>query len=515
MEISYYTKKPSWSRNIYTKGSERRPTTVTDAFIKMAPMKLNMSKKILLDQTAFLQELSPMAHEIFSTNVRSLRPKYRYIESTGVHELKGYEDVERIGLPIQSSIRDNKTAYCFGNPLWFGNESGDENSEKMARFKTWWNSTNMTACLSQMGYHLFGTGDSAIAIYNDKDRIHYKVFGYENGDCVNEVYEYSEYGREAVGVRMFQIDGHDAVELYKRKVVELWVHASDDELKKSFGKTSGKKSADGYTLVYSTPHGFSRAPFVYFREKDVPWGVAQHICDKLDLLVSDLLESGRFFFNPYVFLKGGAIALPSTDFQGRVFASESESGDAKILEPPNASQMLETAFSKLMRMLLDSTKTVFIHHEDLKGQNDSGAYMRTLCFPEIQWATNFYPRINPQMEQLFLIFAEAIGLIEKDVTSYMGLRFSHQFTPCIPQNMYEEMQIITESYRAGVMSRDTSIEEHPLANPQERKRLEADDKRKADAEAVKTEAAMKVATEKNEETKHNEGKSSNNNNLKK
>ena len=87
--------------------------------------------------------------------------------------------MERVGLPIQSSIRDNKTGYCFGNPLWFGNESGDENSEKMANFKAWWNSTNMTACLSQMGYHLFGTGDSAIAIYKDEGGIHYKVFGYD------------------------------------------------------------------------------------------------------------------------------------------------------------------------------------------------------------------------------------------------------------------------------------------------------------------------------------------------
>ena len=118
--------------------------------------------------------------------------------------------------------------------------------------------------------------------------------------------------------------------------------------------------------------------FLYFKRRFPVGKRTRHDTDKLDLLVSDLLESGRFFFNPYIFLKGGAIALPSTDFQGRVFASESEHGDAKILEPPNASSMLETAFNKLMRTLLDSTKTVFIHHEDLKGQNDSGAYLRML-----------------------------------------------------------------------------------------------------------------------------------------
>ena len=57
------------------KGSERHPTAITDAFIPQTSMKLNTSKKLILDQTAFMQELSPMAHEVFSTNVRSLRPK--------------------------------------------------------------------------------------------------------------------------------------------------------------------------------------------------------------------------------------------------------------------------------------------------------------------------------------------------------------------------------------------------------------------------------------------------------
>ena len=94
MKISDYTRKPSWSRNVYTKGSERHPTAITDAFIPQTSMKLNTSKKLILDQTAFMQELSPMAHEVFSTNVRSLRPKYRYIESTGEYVFKGYEDVE-------------------------------------------------------------------------------------------------------------------------------------------------------------------------------------------------------------------------------------------------------------------------------------------------------------------------------------------------------------------------------------------------------------------------------------
>ena len=495
MKISDYAKKPLWYRNIYTKGSEQLPSVISNTNVSSYPMQLDKSKKTILSQSNFLNELSPSAHEVYSTRVRSLRPKYKYVRETNEFELKGYEDVERIAMPLESSIRDNKTAYCFGNDLWFGNEGGDKASDKMARFKSWWNAANMKAALSYMGHHLFGTADAAITLYIEDGSIKYKVFGYEDGDNVYKTYEFVGGKRSSVGVRLFEVEGFESIELYKQSETELWTRAEASDAENVFGNILGEKSEDGWLLVSRTSHGFSRAPFVYFREKDVPWGVAHDLCSKFDLLVSDLVESGRFFFNPYMFLKGGATSLPSTDFQGRVFGSTSPDGDAKILEPPNASSMLDVAFSKITRAILDSTKTVFIHHEDLKGQNDSGAYLRMLCFPEMQWAENFYPRIDKSMDELFLLFKEAVGMVEENQPlEYRGLMFSYKFTPCIPQNLLEEATIINNSLSAGSMSRQTATEEHSLANPQEMERLEADDKRKEDA-AQRTADRQKAAAE--------------------
>lgn len=490
MKLSDYTRKPLWTRVIYTRGLDARPAYTSSAYASDTQMRLDSSRKVALSQSDFVRELSPMAHDVFSTNVRSLRPKFKIVKDPNTGEetyvFHKFEDVERIGLPIQESIRGNKKSYCFGNPVWFGNESGDGAAEKMARFKSHWNSTNMTAALSEVGHHLFGTGDAAIYLYIEDGDIHYRVFGYENNDCVTERFEVVDGERKRVGVRMFEIDGYSAVELYRHDVIELWINARGEDISKIYPTSIGDKSEDGYTLISRTEHGFSTAPFVYIRERDVPWGVAQDICNKLDLLVSDLLESGRFFFNPYIFLKGGAISLPSTDFQGRAFASEDIQGDAKILEPPDASSMLDSAFNTLMRHLLDSTKTVFIHHEDLKGQNDSGAYLRMLCFPEMQWATNFYPRIDLQMKQLFTLFKEAVGRVEKKkVIDYKDLMFSYEMTPCIPQNLLEEALILNNSIVSGTLSRETCTEEHPLANPAELARLEKDDERKAKEDKIK------------------------------
>lgn len=511
MKISDYIKKPLWYRNVYTKGSEAPQTVLNNAFVPSYPMTLDKSKKQILSQTNFLNELSPSAHEIYSTTIRSLRPKYRYDKPTQKLVLNGYEEVERIAMPFEYSIRENKTAYCFGNEIWFGNEGGEATAEKMSRFKSWWNSANMKACISSMGSHLFGTADAAVALYIEDGEIKYKVFGYEDGDNIYKTYEYVDGKRMSVGVRMFESGGLPCVELYKSDVVELWVNSKKDDAEKVFGRVVGEISEDKWILVSRTSHGFSRAPFVYFRERDVPWGIVQDLCNKFDKLLSDLVESGRFFFNPYLFLKGGATSLPNVDFQGRAFASTDPQGDAKILEPPNASSMLEAAFSKITRAILDGTKTVFIHHEDLKGQNDSGAYLRMLCFPEIQWANNFYPHIDMQMKELFFIFLEAVGLVENTGPfSYRDLvgRFNYQFTPCIPQNLLEEATIINNSFTSGTLSRLTVTEEHPLANPQEMARLEADDKRKeetaqreSDRQRAATEAAQQETSSNNNNKK--------------
>lgn len=509
MKISDFTKKPLWYRNVYTKGSELVPTVLNNTFIPSYPMKLDESKKQILSQGNFVNELCPSAHEIYSTNVRSLRPTYKYDKPTKTFKLSGYEDVERIAMPFETSIRDNKTAYAFGNDLWFGNEGGDAAAEKMTRFKSWWNSANMKACLSSMGSHLFGTADAAIALYVEDEQIKYKVFGYEDGDNVYKTYEIVDGAQKSVGVRMFQIGGYQCVELYKSDVVELWTNSEAKQAEDMFGAIDGEKSEDGWLLLKRTNHGFSRAPFVYFREKDVPWGIVQDLCDKFDKLLSDLIESGRFFFNPYLFLRGGATSLPSVEFQGRAFGSKDPQGDAKILEPPNASSMLDVAFSKITRAILDGTKTVFIHHEDLKGQNDSGAYLRMLCFPEIQWAENFYPRIDMQMKELFFIFLEAISLIEnKNPLGYRSLvgRFNYKFTPCIPQNLLEEATILNDSLRAGSLARQTVTEEHPLANPQEMARLEADDRRKEEAAQRESDRQKSINTQQETITTNNNNK---------
>lgn len=82
----------------------------------------------------------------------------------------------------------------------------------------------MTDALSVWGEAFMSTGDSALYLYRDEDRICYKVFSYENGDVVTE--KKDSEGRRIV-VRMFTYEDKQAVEIYGAKTIQFWVKNGD------------------------------------------------------------------------------------------------------------------------------------------------------------------------------------------------------------------------------------------------------------------------------------------------
>lgn len=481
IKISDYAKKPFWERRKHhTITSEFTPIGVSN---REYSLKLDSQPKYLLTQRQLVNELVSTSHIVYDVHHRSNRPKYRYDESKKKNVIEGYEDVERISIALQRMILTNKTTHSFGNDIWFGDEGKDTDSKKIAKFKSHWNVSGMRNALIQFGEAAFGTGDSAIYIYKDGDGIGYKVFNYMNGDYIAPA-KY-ENGKNMF-VRMFSKDGIQSVELYKDKDIELWMaeDVSEDYLLLNYPNAPKEKSEDGYILVARIPHGFSECPVAYHRERDVCWGDGQENIEKIEDLLSNLFENGKYYNFQIMFIKGESIALPQANFQGKVIGSRTGEGDAKILEPADASNTYTLSLNNAFQALWDSTNTVAIRPSELKGGDYSGAYLANLYFPETKWAMAAYARIDPFMKKLLRIFKEAVGIIEKDITSYQNLPISYRFTPYVPKNALEDATIINNSYISGTISRQTATEELEFTNPNEMTRLEDDDKRKLELAMV-------------------------------
>ena len=477
MKISDLLRKPNWYRRAPEQNAMPPAMSVT-MYPTLAPMTFDPSPRFVITQEQMMNELDPNSHIIYNVSYRSNRPQYRYDEVKKKNIRIGCAPVERVAVALQAAIRRHKVTHTFGNPPWFGNESGDDTSDAMATYKSYWNVAGMNNSLVEFGNAAFGVADGAIYCYRDGDEIKYRVFSYEKGDLIAPCRD-PETKKDAV-VRTFLVEDIQYAEIYGSQDITLWGKATAttemsprERLESIWGGVIGTESEDGYILISRTKHGLSQCPVAYHREPGPCWNEGQSNIDAIEKLLSDLMENGKYYNFPIMFISGGAISLPNSNFPGKIMGSKSESGDAKILAPADASNTFTISLEQEFKALCNSVNAVFIDYKDLKGQNDSGAYLRNLYFPETQWSMDAYARMHPFFQKLFSIFKEYVGLIEGDSAKYKRLKFSYMFTPFVPQNDTEEIQNINNSVTAGTMSVETACEEHPQANPQEFRRLEA------------------------------------------
>jgi hypothetical protein len=468
MKISDYLVKKQWSRRVLGHNSSYIETNP-----KNNVMRKPSGKFEVFSQDRFLNEIHSGSHIIFDCNHRSMRPKYKYDLEKNANVLDGYEDVTRMAVSWQEAIRSNKTATCGGNPLWIGNENEDASSaEKVAKIKSHINTFNLQAALLQHFYTIFGTADGALYFYRDGDNICWECFSYEDGDNCTERPDY-ENPNVKMGVRYFDYEGFDAVEFYRTTKNELFIQFPDeDEMRKHFPNAIGTITEDGYYLISSVIHGLDESLFCYHRERDIPSGPVQKNIEDFESLLSDCGENIKYYAYQILFLSGGAMSLPNANFGGKVIGSKTADGDAKILEPADASNTLDIGFKKVYNAICDGSKSVFIKPDELKGQNDSGAYIANLYWPELQWATLFYSRYSKCLTKVLRVIKKLVGQIEGDLHGYSQIKLSYMFDPYIPKNKLEQSTILQQGVTAGFISIETATEESDSANPQEVARLE-------------------------------------------
>ena len=480
MKISDYTQKQRWERRIAGQGAfgGNRPRQGNSN--EPTAFAFDSYMRELYSQSDFMNELQPSAHLIYDVDYRSNRPQFRYDESLGKNVQTGHEKVERVSVALQAAILRHKATHSFGSPIWFGNEGDSDQTEQVNMFKSYWNSVGMNAAMLEWGRACFGTGDGAIAIYLDENKdVRYKVFSYEKGDIIVGFINPEDSFKRNV-VRMFRENGNIAVEIYRSTDVQKWVKGdvNDENFKRWYPNIKGTRSEDGYILVTEAKHGLTQCPVVYHREPDVCWGNVQNNIEDIEKLLSDLMENGKYYNFQMLFVTGIVGGLPNVNFQGKVLAARNKDGDAKILQPADASNTFTLSLQNSFRMLCDSVGAVFIRAEDLRGGDYSGAFLRNLYFPETQWCVEAYARFDHAMRDLISVFKDFVGRAEGEIVKYKGLKISYMITPHIPSNQQEEILNINSSLAAGSISRETAVEESPIASPNEMIRLAADDKRK-------------------------------------
>jgi hypothetical protein len=491
-KIKDYLQKPVWTR--------RAPGTVlprieSGSSLDTQEMTFDVGTVYKLNQSDFLNELSPTAHKINSCTYRSMRQKFRYDAATQANVADGWDEVERVAVGFQEGVLRHKVTHTFGNEMWFGPEGKDpKNDERVSVMRSHWSMAGMTDALNSWGRALFGTGDAAIYLSEENGVIQYKVFSYEKGDvfCMSK-----NDDNQDVFVRMLKVAGVTTVEIYGPTHIDVWVEKDptgkfQEFVDKAFKILKGKKngeSEDGFIQVEHRAHGLSQCPVMYFRIQDVVWGKGQDIIERIERILSDLGENNKYFAYQILFIAGGVLNLPPVGQMGKTIAAKSVDAKAEILQPADASNTFTIDLEKNLDLLWETLGVVVIEPKELKAGENTGAFIRNLYWREVQWSTNMIAELRPAFMRLISIFKELVAKAEND-RGFEKIKMTYLLEPYVPKNITEEITNICMASNAGITSRETAAGEIPFNNPMEIERL-----KKEDEEAVKKEAEEELTKE--------------------
>lgn len=483
MNLENKLAKEDWKRRVSSQTMKNLIRGGAPAYSNMVSGETtDQGQVIFLQQKDFMNELNVGAHRIFNVNERSMRPKFKYDEKEQRNKEDGFQEVERVGIAFQSSIRRKKAVSLFGSDVWFGNEGTADKTDEISVFKSHWNISGMrNACLA-WAMSFLGTADGALYLYIERGRIKHKVFSFEKGDVYN-YYEDPITGKVEF-LRQVNIGWGSMIEVYKENTVEKWILALDEEFEDRNIEYT-ETSEDGYRLVDVFNHGIGMCPVIYHREPDVPWAEGQPTIERIESIMSDLAENNKYYAFQILFLTGGSIELPSSDYGGKVMGGATEDADAKILQPANCSDSFTLDLQHNISFLYEVTSTTEVNPKDLKGGDYSGAYIRNLYFRDVQWATDCASRLEPAMRNLLDLFAILVGKIQKKPSDYENLPLSYKIIPFVPENELEEATILTMYANSKTLSKQTITEENKRSNPEEVARLKAEAKEELGTEEPK------------------------------
>lgn len=475
MNISSNFKKDPWVRRIHP---DRFKTNYSPNYKPVLGYTYQRAF-IQLTQDDFLNELSPDAHPI-NSRYMSTRPVYgptgkKDKDGKEMWAIQGYDDVEVVSLGWQQQIVSNKIAHLSNNGFWTASETMDE--EAYGNLMSWFDYLGLKDAYREAVYYTERTGDAAIYLYQSGEKqIDYQVWSYEKGDTL---YPHIDEDGNPVMYRQYFVDNKEMVDVISVKSYQTWMKVDSTDLKseeklslparikKLFENKTQTKSEDGYVLLRQkdTQVGNDLNQVIYFRVPDVSWGPAQQSIESLERAASYVAEEVKTSAFPMLFVKSEkVINLPPSATNGKTLAVKGtadslKASDAKMLTPPDSSNIATLHINELRDNIIRSTMTSIIEPEILKQGADSSTSIKILFRPETEWAQQRWMFYAKPVRQLVEVCKRLVGKVEGQIQRYGDLRVSVGVDPWVPNNRQEEVKIILDQVYARTMSRESAMKE--------------------------------------------------------
>lgn len=415
-----------------------------------------------------LDEWNPYKHKVFDTNVRK-KKKTKVADgydANGQPKYKTkYTDVCRVAIPIQKVLVERSVGFLLSTPVMYSYKGkvSDKATELHEKVLRCFDDSKIDFFDKKLARSIFRGREAAELWYhvpNDKGKpsgdIRVTLLSAVNGDDLFPLFD--SYGKMTAFMRVYTTIGWDSL-----KVTHIDVYTST--LLYNYTLTNGKA-----TLEKVGPHGFDRIPIVYYRQEQSEWADVQPAIDRMETLVSNWGDTDDYFGSPSYFVKGALLGYAEKGEQGKIYQAQGES-DMRVLSWDNSPESIRGELSTLRDIIFSFTQTPDVSFEAMKtlGNNTSGASIRLMF-------TDPHMKAQVKMEMFGEAFTRRYNIVKSVISTLNNisenvsdeLYVRPQFTPYLPKNDAEILQMLTQCTTDSIISQETAVSKNPLVdNPQD------------------------------------------------
>lgn len=445
----------SFATNDNSDGSETNVTSLRRAVLPRI-------YKTVVSQNRFALELDPNSHDVlFDKNLPSVCVK---LDDGSYEEIK----FQRYAIPFQKLIRDKKTLSLCGNPVQFtlrGKDPSEKDNDNFSTFKEYWTDRNQDGMITKAVHTQLSYGDVGLLFYhNAKGEIKSRILTYEDGYVI---ISHNDDNGDRLMECVYYADakGIEHADCYTDRI--LYRMTSEDD----------------WSVKEAVPHGFSEIP-IATKRGDVAWNDVQSLIESFETLYNIFFVIQKRHGWGILYIKGkinettrklaGSIILNDTSVDGN--------GSAEFKQPPSPQGMIDT-LENIKEQIQIGAKCTFILPKDVKTGGDISALAIMLTQElDIEGATSNKIEWQNFIDKCKRLFAEGLakelvanGENKNAITEFERLRIGATFKIWRPFSESEYNQMLATLKGAGILSKKTAIEKNTVSQPDEERRIAAEE----------------------------------------
>lgn len=415
-------------------------------------------------------EYDPREHKVFDLKHR---PKKKTKVTDGYDEngMPKYKtksiEVCRVAIPVQRVLVERSVGFLFGIPVDYSFKGKvSDKAQELHDIVLRCLADNKIEYFDKKLARAVASGREAAELWyhlpNEEGKpsgdVRVMLLSPLNGDELLPMFD--EYGRMVAFMRAYQTQS------FADKVSKRHIDVYTSTTVYCYTTNTG----NDMELVNAVQHGFDRIPVVYYRQDETEWDSVQPAIERLEDLVSNWGDTNDYFGSPSYLVKGDLIGFAEKGEQGKIYQTSGD-GDMSVLSWDSSPESMKGELSNLVNIIFSYTQTPDISFENMKtlGNNTSGVALQLMF-------TDPHMKAEVKIEMFGEAFTRRYNILKAVLGTLNGFseRFAEelyvrpQFTPYLPKNDMEVLQMLTQCTTDPIISQATAVAKNPLVdNPQD------------------------------------------------